>query len=230
MCCSSAWHGLRSATGQSAAGQTVCLCASLNVSCFSCLFPTFSLLKGFVLAHLLCILLFSHLHIMFFGGCCLFCLRRFRSLAIMWCAKCSDVWESFATHFLFQNIKVKIECLFKDVFCVVRSLFCGYILCTATHLFFPKCKSKDSWFKDYVVRSLCCGYILCTHFEVKSASSEWYCFALCVFTVALKSLEHHSTYCLSLTSFSVFTICVLCRLLLVCPCSCPEVTIMVDWV
>ena len=108
-CCSSAWHGLRSATGQSAAGQTVCLCASLNVSCFSCLFPTFSLLRFFVLAHLLCVLLFSHLHIMFFGGCCLFCLHRFGSLAIMWCAKCSDVWEGFATHFLFQNIKVKAK-------------------------------------------------------------------------------------------------------------------------
>lgn len=100
-----------------------------------------------------------------------------------------------------------------------------------TSFFFQNVKVKIAGLRIvlYVVRSLCCGYILCTHFEVKSASSEWYCFALCVFTVALKSFEHHSTYCLSLTSFSVFTICVLCRLLLVCLCSCPDVTIMVDW-
>lgn len=68
------------------------VCVFLSMSPVSPVYShTFSFIRGFVLAHLLCVLLFSHLHFMFFGGCCLFCLHRFWSCAIMWCAKYSDV-------------------------------------------------------------------------------------------------------------------------------------------
>ena len=70
-------------------GMSVCFSQCLQFLLF---IPHFFFIKGlFFLAHLLCVLLFSHLHMMFFGGCCLFCLHRFGFLAIMWCAKCSDV-------------------------------------------------------------------------------------------------------------------------------------------